>query len=158
MISTDIDVQIRLASKRINNELHNFPVKYIWNNESKDKFLAAIQDNLYKHSVNINSNDCIDALTSNITDLLTSAADASLLRIQMKKSSKRQIRKPWFCDDNDKMKEDLSDVNKLFHKYPTNTFIRGKYFKLKKALKSRSKKFKYEFKRDILNKIHALKS
>lgn len=56
------------------------------------------------------------------------------------------------------MKKDLNDVNKLFHKYPTDSFIRGKYFKLKKALKSRSKKLKYEFKRDILNKIHALKS
>lgn len=133
MISTDIDVKIPPVSKHIKNELHNFPVKYVWNNESKDKCLAAIQDNLTKNSVNINSNDCIDILTSKISDILTGAADASLLRIQRKKSSKRKKRKPWFCDDYDKMKKDLNDVNKLFHKYPTDSFIRGKFFKLKKS-------------------------
>ena len=131
MISTDIDVKIRPASKHIKNELHNFPVKYVWYNESKDTFLAAIQDNLSKNSVNINRNDCIDILTSTISDLLTSAADASLLRIQRKKSSKRKLRKPWFCDDYDKMKKDLNDVNKLFHKYPT-LFYQRKIFQIKK--------------------------
>ena len=73
--------------------MHIFPVKYVWNNESKDTFLAAIQDNLSKNSVNSNSNDCTDILTSKISDLLTSAADASLLRIQRMKSSKRKIKK-----------------------------------------------------------------
>lgn len=70
MISTDIDVKIRPVSKHIKNELHNFPVKFVWNNESKDKFLAAIQDNLTKNSVNINSNDCIDILTSKLVTYL----------------------------------------------------------------------------------------
>lgn len=111
--------------------MHNFPVKYVWYNESKDTFLAAIQDNLSKNSVNINRNDCIDILTSTISDLLTSAADASLLRIQRKKSFKRKLRKPWFCDDYDKMKKDLNDVNKLFHKYPT-LFYQRKIFQIKK--------------------------
>ena len=74
----------------------------------------------------------IDILTSKISDLLTSADDASLLRIQRKKSSKRKIRKPWFCDDYDKMKKDLNDVNKLFHKYPTDSFYQKKIFQIKK--------------------------
>ena len=51
----------------------------------------------------------------------------------------RQIRL-YFDVKYDKMKKDLNDVNKLFHKYPADSFTRGKYFKLKKALKSVSKK------------------
>ena len=147
MISASINLKQMSTSAQMTTKLHNFPVKYVWSSDSKEKFIIALQNTLSKNKVSIDltNNDSIDSFSNNFTQLLINAANESLLCIRRKKNSKRKVRKPWFNNDYDKLKKDLNDVNKLFHRYPTDPFIRGKYFSLKKKLKHLSKNLKYKF-------------
>ena len=108
--------------------------KYIWDEESKDNFKAAlisedIKTKLTELSYQIENNVNINTLGENLTSLFTTAASKSLktkkTKVNLKKTEKRH--KKWFdqeCKDN---KSKLHLIAKWKHKNPHNDHLRIAY-------------------------------
>ena len=56
------------------------------------------------------------------------------------------------------MKKDFKEWNKVFHKQPTNPFIRGRYFLIKKKLRTLGKHLKNQFKQGILQQLDVMQN
>ena len=108
--------------------------KYIWDEESKDNFKAAlisedIKTKLAELSYQIENNVNINTIGENLTSLFTTAASKSLktkkTKVNLKKTEKRH--KKWFdqeCKDN---KSKLHLIAKWKHKNPHNEHLRIAY-------------------------------
>ena len=87
-----------------------------------------------------------------LTNLLTKICDSCLSKTKPPKPSKLKF-KPWFSITCRKAKRALNKAARIVSKFPNNTFLRTKYYKIKKSYKNLIKSTKYKYFRSVNSEI-----
>jgi hypothetical protein len=101
------------------------------------------------------SQSSVDTACSDLTNIILSAAKISLRQKKPIPNSKHRNKK-WFDADLVKMRKNLINNAKHFAKQPKDPFVRGRFFKLRKAYAKLCKFKRKQFKISMLQKIDAL--
>ncbi|KAL9967640.1 hypothetical protein ACROYT_G025915 [Oculina patagonica] len=146
-------------SQRKETSPQNSFTKFLWNLESKDKFISAlsridIQDKL--QSFNTAHHSSIDDEISQFNQILKSVAKRSLVPSRKtRKHTKKH--KPWYDNTCRQLKKKLQKLVKEINPTAPQS-LRQEYFAVKKKYKKLVKQMHKRYKNQLLNEINALKS
>jgi hypothetical protein len=133
--------------------------KYIWTNESTYKFQLAMDSvdiktkfDVYNHMTIDGTKIYVDGGAAELTDLILTAADASLKQTP-KYNSNQTKHKAWFNLDLHKMRINLINYGKIYSKHPNDLSVKSQYYKLYREYR-KSRKLSYrQHKQKILKYI-----
>lgn len=121
-----------------NNNLKDFPLRYIWNNESVLNFQNSFSHPAIEKEIKsfidtkINlDNDSIQTATDKIHSIFQKVCRVSLHQ-KRKKKKKSSTDKKWFDNELVHMKKLVNEKAELMSKYPKDPIIRGSFFKFNK--------------------------
>ena len=112
--------------------------------------------------INFAQADSIEGALGVINNILTQAANVpSLKAYPIRKTTRRKIKKvnkPWFNNDLNRMKKNLSKIGRALLKDNKNNMLRHHFFKLKRQFKSAVSSKKRQFKQALSNKLEQFSS
>ena len=105
----------------------------------------------------------VDDIGHDATNLIKTVADLSFKRKKIKNrtsgSSNQTIKKNVALNQlYQKMRKELNSIGRLLMQFPRDPYLRGRFFQLKKSMKSNLKKAKIEQRNSILDKIQESES
>ena len=135
------------------------PVRYKWNEYSKEKFEHTLtRADIKKMIVNVKNEfqsdtTNTDTLCTSITNIFTKTAESSLKKVK-RASGASQKYYTWQENQNfQHLKKQLHDLSKHMQRNPHDPIVRGNFFSLKKNFSKVLKKHKREQKEELLDKI-----
>ena len=153
--------QLNTIQKTHSVELTNVAPRFIWDKNSKERYLAGLQsEKISKHINSLLSSDEIKptAMATEIADILINNAKDCKIKIQRKPKEQKQQSGPWFDHDCIKIKELLNKKSKLLKKDPTDLITRTTIFNLKREFRKLVKRKKRSHKESILNQMNKKKN
>ena len=140
--------------KPITENLNNVPDRFYFRTNDKTKLLQGLKSIEVTAKLDtLGTRDEINAdyLASEITSILIDTTKKS--NIKPKKVGSRSSNEPWFDNDCVKLKNSLRKKCRKLKEKSDNHTLRSEIFKDNKKLKHLIKKNKFEYKREILNKM-----
>ncbi len=137
--------------------LNKYPASYIWDSESKERYLLSLnyQKQLFDPFINKNyMNDCNEAV-SDFTDILHEIAKPALKRRVLKKRKKKPIL--GFDNSCNEVREHVMYLKTLVERYPHNREIKRCFYQARKSFYKKLKETESKFKNDILQRLSDLK-
>ena len=134
-------VNTHSAATNINDTLTRLPKQFIWENDSSQKFRAALQSNdpqklIHDFLIDERPDKDINTTLDEIENILTTAAKRCL---KVKIIRKRHIKisnKKWFDKECRLKRHELRKIANLKHRDPLNTTLREEYHFVLKQYKS----------------------
>ena len=134
-------VNTHSAATNINDTLTRLPKQFIWENDSSQKFRAALQSNdlqnlIHDFLIDERPDKDINTTLDEIENILTTAAKRCL---KIKIIRKRHIKisnKKWFDKECRLKRHELRKIANLKHRDPLNTTLREEYHFVLKQYKS----------------------
>ena len=167
-------IQLKLNLKRnMQNEklpLHPIPPGYKWDQLRLEKFQSALESPYCQsianeilntdYPVNISG---VNDIGHDTTNLIKTVADLTLKRKKLKTrtsgTSNQTIKKNVAINQlYQNMRKELNSIGRLLMQFPRDPYLRGRFFQLKKSMKSNLKKAKIEQCNSILDKIQESES
>ena len=134
--------------------LHPIPPGYKWDQLSIEKFKSALESPYCQSIANEILNTDYPVNTSGVNDighdttnLIKTVVDLSLKRKKIKTrtsgTSNQTIKKHVAINQlYQKMRKELNSIGRLLMQFPRDPYLRGRFFQLKKSMKSNLKKSK----------------
>ena len=162
LIKLCMNVKCKQSQSNNQTKLHPLPPKYIWNSQSKEKFLSTFNDKEIKNEIGktmkhsyTNTDHGIDEFSKHIASIYQCVADHSL-----RKSCPKKRRSTKYSNLQTKtyheLKHEIKLAGKLLARYPNDPEIRGRYVSLKKKFHRKMKKAKLDERTLLMDKIQAL--
>ncbi|KAL9977170.1 hypothetical protein ACROYT_G014548 [Oculina patagonica] len=145
--------------------LNPLPMSFKWNEIAKTKFLGEmlsqkVSDRIEKLSTTWLKDDAcdVDSAVKDFSDVIFTVAHSTLtakLGCVGRKNSKLPKRKKrkWFDKSCFELKKEVLRLGNLTSKFPSDPFLRGRFFDVKKTFKKMVKSKKRLFKEALLQKI-----
>ncbi|KAL9972695.1 hypothetical protein ACROYT_G019055 [Oculina patagonica] len=145
--------------------LNPLPMSFKWNEIAKTKFLGEmlsqkVSDRIEKLSTTWLKDDAcdVDSAVKDFSDVIFTVAHSTLtakLGCVGRKNSKLPKRKKrkWFDKSCFELKKEVLRLGNLTSKFPSDPFLRGRFFVVKKTFKKMVKSKKRLFKEALLQKI-----
>jgi hypothetical protein len=149
-------------AQRTTNRLHPTPPIVIWDDTSDAKYKEALLLPEIQQSINALCSHAatgvsdLNAQVNNLSDILFTTAKKSLKFItatSRRQTHKIRKRKIPLSDTCRSLKLDLKSARKMFHKYPQDPHVRGKYFHIAKRFKREVRKRKREIKGQLIQNV-----
>ena len=141
----------------------HLPDKFLWSDNAKDSYEEAFKSNdIRLKLVNIddkieNGDTNVQSMIEDITDIIVSAGNVSLIRKSFKPTKKKlkKVNKKWFDKDCRSVMKELKALKNSFNRNVSNDAARIKYFKkfkeYKRLIKYKRRKYRDNL-TDILSK------
>lgn len=153
----------KILPKALGSNKINETFKYVWEEESKSKFLNALIQNTdllhdYENKSYANSQTEVDLAVDNFESMIQTVCKNSIKRkiISRKRHSKKITKHYTFDLKCYNIRTQLKYVLKLKNKYPHNREIREDYYYIKRLYQKCVKKSKSQAKADLLSKLENL--
>lgn len=166
-ISFDICFETNTHFDNVNNNTVNlkpFPSKYIWGEDSKERFINAFKNVHIKSSLNylsnvryLNEQSDIDQALSDMNSIYIKAAELSLKKSRKRSndtnSKKIKRHQKWFTNDLKLLRNDIKSLSSAVSKDPKNTFLGGLLRRKCNTYNKQIKKAKRESKEMLIRKL-----
>jgi exonuclease III len=152
---------LQTNEKQIDNDI-NFAMGYVWDecqykDVLKTKKIISMAESI--NSVNIYSNNTegVNKLCTDITSVLTEAANLALVRRKRFKNKKVKSKPTkWYTKNLYQLKCNVLHTTKLLRKFPKDSVIRGNYIRNKKTYKQACKQAKRRYIRNFAEQLDRL--
>ncbi len=151
----------------VNNYCNSkFPCRYIWNDDSIQKYQNAMVckevkeriNNLHEYSLcnSYNAND-MDELVKKLSAVYITAAEKSLKKIRYISKTQQSNKKKWFDKSLSVLKKEVNFLANQLKKFPNVTEIRGVFFRTLKIYNKERRLKSRKFKNEMVEKLDELK-
>lgn len=160
-LSFSISLQNEIKNDSITKDLNQFPIKYMWESSSTEKYQEAIQSAAIRSKITqyLHMSYDTDDAVQGLNDIIYNAADMSLktcsnILVSRKQRPKKKTNEKWFDKPCYIMKREFQGMSKLLVKHPRDPYVRARFFQLKKEYKKIIKLKRRSYKEALLNELN----
>jgi hypothetical protein len=171
----DISIHCMLSTTLSTGYFHtvqtNVPVnqqrKYLWSNVDSQKFISAISapdvvSRVHSLLLSDSSNSTVDNVISELSEIITNAADKAGIRqkraVTNKAPKKKKRNKNWYDRDCKSMRRQLKTDGRRLHRNPFDPNLLNKFRYSRKMFKKLLNRKKKDYKQGILGQLESLQS
>ena len=148
----------KITGKKDGRKLTDLPPRFIWDENSKGRFVAGLKSETTSHVLNLlaeSSSDNPLEIAKQISGVLMSNAHDCNIKTKVKpkntkKSKSKPHSEPWFDSECEGIKKQLENQGRNLRKIPSDKSTRQTIFNLKRVLKKMTKRKKRSYKASIL--------
>ena len=138
------------------------PDRFVWSECSKSKYNEVFTSSIiqrkisYINAITESNITDVDILIDNISDVIVSAGDMTLLRksVKAKKKRVRKVDKKWYDRDCHKVYKELKTMKNAFNRNTSNTSIRSQFYKKFKEYKRLTKYKRRKYKERLTSLLN----
>ena len=138
------------------------PDRFVWSECSKSKYNEVFTSSIiqrkisYINAITESNITDVDILIDNISDVIVSAGDMTLLRksVKAKKKRVRKVDKKWYDRDCHKVYKELKTLKNAFNRNTSNTSIRSQFYKKFKEYKRLTKYKRRKYKERLTSLLN----